>query len=148
MSKLLLWKSQKEVACRSTTGLFIGAQSAVAVRQCREREGERKRDRVNTHPGFLGSLYQTLRHSAPPKRHFSAPPAVSLLGGPALFFTHIQPELTANLRSSLTRRSERQGRDMATTTCTRFTDEYQLYEELGKWVSVAVSLSKLTYLLF
>jgi len=24
---------------------------------------------------------------------------------------------------------------MATTTCTRFTDEYQLYEELGKWVS-------------
>uniref|UniRef100_A0A4W6E5T5 calcium/calmodulin-dependent protein kinase n=2 Tax=Lates calcarifer TaxID=8187 RepID=A0A4W6E5T5_LATCA len=30
------------------------------------------------------------------------------------------------------RRNERQGRDMATTTCTRFTDEYQLYEELGK----------------
>ncbi|XP_054586270.1 calcium/calmodulin-dependent protein kinase (CaM kinase) II beta 1 isoform X49 [Nothobranchius furzeri] len=29
-------------------------------------------------------------------------------------------------------RSERQGSDMATTTCTRFTDEYQLYEELGK----------------
>lgn len=85
MSKLLLWKSQKEVACRSSTGLFIGAQSAVAVR---EREGERKRDRVSTHPGFLGSLYQTLRHSAPPKRHFSTPPAVSLLGGPALFYAH------------------------------------------------------------
>uniref|UniRef100_A0A3P9IWJ1 calcium/calmodulin-dependent protein kinase n=1 Tax=Oryzias latipes TaxID=8090 RepID=A0A3P9IWJ1_ORYLA len=27
---------------------------------------------------------------------------------------------------------ERPGSDMATTTCTRFTDEYQLYEELGK----------------
>lgn len=26
---------------------------------------------------------------------------------------------------------------MATTTCTRFTDEYQLYEELGKWVWLA-----------
>lgn len=41
MSKLLLWKSQTEVACRSSTGLFIGAQKlSDSAERGRERERE------------------------------------------------------------------------------------------------------------
>lgn len=109
-----------------------------------EREWERGRERRGHPPWSLRlSISNPPSLEAPAKEAFHRSTGRLAAGRTRTLHAEISTKKNPKhflFRAWVKRRNERQGRDMATTTCTRFTDEYQLYEELGKWVSAVVSV--------